>query len=144
VAKILVTIIGNIFLAALLVFLPAFIAWRGFKGRIKLPQKMGIEDLIVAYVRFSTPKEVFLTTLASSNVLDAFVAAMFFMLLLVLLLHRALWPMVQRPVYALAARGVVRRRKFFFISGLLLIGAGTVPTPAAALVKKLLKAFEGL
>ncbi|MGA8167878.1 MAG: hypothetical protein WB813_11365, partial [Candidatus Acidiferrales bacterium] len=70
--------------------------------------------------------------------------AVFFVLLLVLLLHRALWPMVQRPVYALAARGVVRRRKFFFISGLVLIGAGTVPTSTAVLVKKLLKAFEGL
>ncbi|MGC2623449.1 MAG: hypothetical protein WA244_09580, partial [Candidatus Acidiferrales bacterium] len=77
VAKILVAITGNIFLAALLVFLPIFIAWRGFTGRIKLPQKMGIEDLIIAYVRFSTPKEVFLTTLASSNVLDAVVQPCF-------------------------------------------------------------------
>jgi hypothetical protein len=141
VARILGAILANISLAGLLVFLPTFIAWKEFTGRVKLPDNLDITDAIVRYTWFSNSREIFLTTLSGSNVLDAVVACAFFILLLTLLLHRLLWPTVKRPVYVLARLGILRRRAFFLISGLLLIGAGGVSSSTLALVKTIIEAL---
>jgi hypothetical protein len=141
VARILGAILANISLAALLVFLPTFIAWKDLRNRVKLPDKLGITDAIVTYTWFSNSREIFLTTLSGSNVLDAIVACAFFILLLTLLLHRLLWPIVKRPIYVLASQGILRRRAFFLILGLLLMGAGGVSSSTLGLVKTILGAL---
>ena len=141
VAGILGAILANISLAGLLVFLPTFIAWKEFTGRVKLPDKLDISDAIVQYTWSSNSREIFLTTLSGSNVLDAVVACAFFILLLILLLHRLLWPIVKRPVYVLARLGILHRRALFLILGMFLMGAGGVSSSTLALVKRIIEAL---
>jgi hypothetical protein len=141
VLKILGTMVANILLAGLLVLLPAFVAWREIRGRVGPPDEPGVRNLIVWYTWDSNAREIFLTTLAGSNALDALVASTFFILLLLLLIHRSVWPAVKRPTYALASRGIIQRRGFFFILGLILVGAGGVSSSAIAVLKKVLQSF---
>jgi hypothetical protein len=76
-------------------------------------------------------------------VLDGLVASIFFILLFGLLLHRLLWPIVQRPVYALASLGIVRRKKLsLFVGGALLV-AGGIPSSVIHFMSKLLEGFVG-
>jgi hypothetical protein len=42
----------------------------------------------------------------------------FAFLVLLLLVHRALWPVLQRPLYAVARTGLLRRRKASFAAGI--------------------------
>jgi hypothetical protein len=49
-------------------------------------------------------------------------AAVFIILALILLLHRALWPTFNRPIYLLQKLGIPKRKKLFVTLGVLLIG----------------------
>jgi hypothetical protein len=135
--KILGLMIGNVSLACLLVVVPVSLAW-GLKAVPEIIRSNSIFETVNQYVGFSGAHESFLATLAASNMLDGVIACMFFILLFVLLLHRIIWPIVQRPVYALAARGIVSRRKFFLVLGAALVGLGGMPASAVSLIKELL------
>jgi hypothetical protein len=67
--------------------------------------------------------------LAAFNLFDVLVALLFVLLALVALSHRLLWPFVNRPIYAFANAGVVRRRKIFGTLGLTLLGVSGMPGP---------------
>jgi hypothetical protein len=135
--KILGLMLGNVSLACLLVVVPVSIAW-GVGSVPKIIRSESILETVNQYVGWSSSSASFLATLAASNMLDGVVACTFFILLFVLLLHRVIWPSVQRPVYALAARGIVSRRKFFLVLGLALVGLGGMPASAVSIIKELL------
>ena len=134
--KVLGVMFGNVLLAFFLVALPLFLAWgiSGLKGVLYSPR---IVDAAIRSVEFASTRATFLSSLAASNALDGFVACSFFILLFALLAHRLLWPTLQRPVYALATRGVVRRRKLSFTLGLFLVGVGGFPQTAMTIIEKL-------
>jgi hypothetical protein len=135
--------LGNVSLAGLLVLLPVLAAW-GFKGVSAIIQSHDIVRAVNYYVGFSTARQCFLATLAASNTLDGIVACTFFIVLFVLLVHRLIWPTIQRPVYALASWGIVRRRKLFFVAGLGLIGVGGLPESAVEHLRKFLQGILDL
>jgi hypothetical protein len=135
--KILGLMLGNVSLACLLVVVPVSLAW-GVKAVPNIIRSDSIFEAVNQYAGVSRPNASFLATLAASNMLDGIVACTFFILLFVLLLHRMVWPTVQRPVYALAARGIASRRKFFLVLGVALVGLGGIPASAVSLIKELL------
>ena len=134
---------GNLILAILLVVLPFSAAW-GRNGMVSLFKEPNLFDAIESYAAYGGTRNIFLMTLAGSNLLDAVVASVFFGFYLLLLFHRILWPAIQRPVYALANRGIVGRRKFYLVLGFSLLGLGTSRVPLAHLLRLLKKIFETL
>lgn len=72
--------------------------------------------------------------LSCSNFVDALGASVFIMLGLLMLLHRVFWPLLARPVYALADLGVIGHRKLLGTAGLALLGYAT-GKPMAILTK---------
>jgi hypothetical protein len=135
--KILGIMIGNVSLACLLVVVPVSLAWGG-TAISKIIRSDSMMETITQYVQFAPPRQTILSTLAASNMLDGLVACTFFILLFVLLLHRIIWPTVQRPVYVLAARGIASRRRLFLFLGLALIGFGGMRASVVSLIKELL------
>lgn len=136
-AKILGLMFGNVSLACLLVIVPLSLAW-GLSSIAKIVRSRDIVNAVNHYVYFDDPKQSFLASVAASNIFDGLVACTFFILLLVLLLHRLLWPTIQRPVYVLASRGIVRRRKLFLIIGVAFIGLAGIPKSVLSLIEKVL------
>jgi hypothetical protein len=135
--KILGLMAGNVSLACLLVLVPVSLGW-GAGAVPKIIWSESIVQTINEYAGFSNSRESFFATLAASNMLDGVVACTFFILLFILLIHRSIWPTVQRPVYALAARGIASRRRFFFALGVFLVGLGGMPPSAVTIIKELL------
>jgi hypothetical protein len=129
--------IGNVSLACLLVVVPVSLAW-GVTAISKIIRSGSMIETITQYVQFAAPRQTILPTLAASNMLDGLVACIFFILLFVLLLHRTIWPTVQRPVYFLAVRGIASRRKFFLLLGVVLVGLGGTRASVVSLIKELL------
>jgi hypothetical protein len=140
---IIVLMLVNVALACLLVVFPVSEAW-GLKSVAAIISSGHAVDAANHYASLSNTKQSFLATLAGSNLLDGLVACAFFLVLLVLLLHRLVWPIVQRPIYALATRDVMHRRKFFFALGLVLVGLGGVPRSVIDHVTVFLKEILGL
>ena len=56
------------------------------------------------------------------NLLIAFVSIAFIALAMVMLIHKMLWPLLERPVYALQRFGVARRSKLLATIGIILVG----------------------
>src|ERR1700745_1792108 len=100
--KILGLMVGNVSLACLLVIVPVSLAW-GVRSVGKIVRSHDIVSAVNYYVAADNPNQSFLASVAASNVLDGLVACTFFILLSVLLIHRLVWPTIQRPVYALAS-----------------------------------------
>lgn len=77
--------------------------------------------------------------LSCSNFVDALAASIFIIFGVLMLLHRVFWPLLARPVYALADLGVIGHRKLFGTVGLVLMGYAT--GKPMEIVTKLLDAF---
>lgn len=60
------------------------------------------------------------------NSIDILVSITFIMLALALLIHRLLWPVTERAIYALQGLGIARRRKLFGTIGIALVGSAGV------------------
>lgn len=83
-----------------------------------------------AYLAIQTPErpipmraDVFLRllpvyALGSANLVLALPGAMFSGLAVLMLVHRLCWPMVNRPIYALARHGIFRNRKLLIAIGI--------------------------
>jgi hypothetical protein len=59
-----------------------------------------------------------------ANRLPALCCVVFIGLALLMLVHRLLWPVLERPMYALQSIGIARRKKLFFVLGISLVGFG--------------------
>ena len=68
------------------------------------------------------------------------VASVFLLLVIVMLLHRVIWPVVTRPVHAASRFGLFAHRKTLAIAGVALIGV-QIPS-ASGILEKLIKAFS--
>jgi hypothetical protein len=81
---------------------------------------------VLWYVSKPVPgREVLPRLIAESNVLDAIVCALLAVLALAMLAHRAAWPVLSRPLLALASeRVVLNHRGWVLTAGLVLIGIG--------------------
>ncbi|MDP2714531.1 hypothetical protein [Rheinheimera sp.] len=62
--------------------------------------------------------------LAFANTITAIPAAFYITLCIVLLTHRLVWPLIERPIYALQRLGIFKYRKSIALSGAALIGWG--------------------
>jgi hypothetical protein len=135
-AAILAIMLGNVLLAFLLVVVP--VSWAWGVGVVPTAFRSGnIVKTLNDYAYVSNSHQSFLATLAASNLLDGLVASAFFILFFTLLLHRLIWPFIQRPVYALATRDVVRRRRVIRKIGLALVGVGAFGPDAVKFIEKL-------
>jgi hypothetical protein len=65
-----------------------------------------------------------------SNVITSLSATVFLLVAMVALAHRLLWPIVERPLYALQQMGIIRRRKLLVTAGILLVGSALGVTPS--------------
>lgn len=89
---------------------------------------------------FSKESLPFGMALAFMNSVDALAALIFVVLALVMLAHRLVWPVINRPVYALAALGGARRN-LFGVVGVALLGYAGIDLPE--LLKKIIEATAG-
>jgi hypothetical protein len=134
--RILALMLGNVLLACVLVIVP--LSWAWGVGVVPTVIRSGNIVRTLNYLAgTATSHESFLATLAASNLLDGLVASAFFILFFTLLLHRLIWPIIQRPVYALATRDVVRRRRVIRKIGVALVGVGAFGPDAVKFIEKL-------
>jgi hypothetical protein len=68
---------------------------------------------------------IFLKMFAATNGLDAFIALIFILISLLMLTHVLVWPLLQRPVYALQRLGIVKRRAFLVSVSLVFLSLAT-------------------
>lgn len=83
--------------------------------------------------------------IAFANTITAIPAALYITLCIVLLAHRLVWPLIERPIYALQRLGIFRYRKSIALGGFVLISWGMIgdvtvladwlPKPLATLLK---------
>jgi hypothetical protein len=133
--KILALMLGNVLLACGLVVVP--LSWAWGVGVVPTAFRSGKVVQTFNYLAgTANSHQSFLATLAASNLLDGFVASAFFVLFFALLLHRLIWPIIQRPVYALATRDVVLRRRAIRKIGAALIGVGTLGPGVLKFIEK--------
>lgn len=124
VARILGTVLGNIGVATLLVLIPLIEPLRSGGDLNLWNARHDLVHLFERQAAVDTSGNIFLLTLAGSNLFDAAVAFAFVGLFLMMLLHRLLWPVLQRPVYSIAKGDLTRRRKLFLVLGTILLGLG--------------------
>jgi hypothetical protein len=101
----------------------------------------------IAHNKFNPSKSlalamIFLLYVGASNFLDALVSLSWFLIAIVMLLHRLFWPLIERPVYALFRYRVFsEQKKLVFFSGVALVGLA-VPSVGQA-VENVVKAVHG-
>lgn len=76
--------------------------------------------------------------IAMTNLMIAVSVSAFIVFALIMLVHRVLWPLVARPMYALQRVGIARRSKLLGTMGIILLGfgVGVVPDWLKQLVDK--------
>ena len=80
--------------------------------------------------------------LGSSNAIDAFVGSAWFLVAVLMLVHRLLWPMLERPLYALERHKVLtNHRKMIVCTGVALICVAC--PPVGQYLKTLVSAVHG-
>lgn len=125
-ANILVAI-GSTFVLALVLVSPLALRFGGFPTDITLSHLMRAEQIV-----------------ALSNTLDLFVACLFGFLILLLLIHRVLWPVLVRTVFRLQEVGTKGRRLILALVGVALatqsIAGRKVPEFVQELIKLLTRA----
>jgi hypothetical protein len=126
--KITALAIGNACLAALLFIVPlvgsfSLRSWSSTHGWLAEVQQL-------------------LLFVGSSNFLDALVSLSWFLIAIMMLLHRLFWPLIERPVYAVFRYRVFsEQKKLVFFSGVALLGLA-VPWVGRAL-ENLVKEVRG-
>ena len=91
------------------------------------PLSLGLLTLI-STVKLNWPQSigvvgVFVMLSIALNLVDVFACSVFVILMLLMLLHRLIWPIIERPLYACARYGVIRNKKLLWTPGGALIFA---------------------
>jgi hypothetical protein len=142
--------IGNAFLAAALSIGP-IVASMWLDSLLKLRAIydahghliMGPHILATQFIRnLVTLVDIPLLLVGASNFLDALVSLSWFLIAIMMLLHRLFWPLIERPVYALFRHRVFsEQKKLVFFSGVALVGLA-IPRVGQAL-ENVVKAVHG-
>jgi hypothetical protein len=80
---------------------------------------------------------------SQTNLLDVFIALIFVALALILLLHRALWPLLTRTLFRMTDIGTKGRRAILTTVGLALLSASVFGGKFPELLKDLVRTFGG-
>jgi hypothetical protein len=123
--KVLATVIVNFFLAVLFVS----------------PLLVGVNIKLIGDLR----DEILITIsmIAFSNIMDAVVALFYVLLAVLLLIHRALWPLLTRTLFRMAYIGTKGRRSILTTVGLALLSVSVFGGKFPELLKDLVKIFGG-
>jgi len=126
VVAIIVPVIGNFILAIALIFIPAFLS-QWLPSHSTSPIEADFVSVIFVFTAFS-------------NFLDAVVASIFFAAAVLMLVHRLIWPIIERPLHALFRYRVFSEKKkiIFFI------GLGLVCFASPKLGEKLVNYFHSI
>ena len=122
--KVLATVIVNLFLAVF------FVSPLLFGVNIK-----PIDDLRDQVL-------VTVSLIAVSNIVDAAIALFYVLLALLLLIHRAVWPLLSRTLFRITDIGTKGRRAILTTVGLALLAAG-VTGKVPELLQKLIEKLAG-
>jgi hypothetical protein len=123
--KVLATVFVNFFLAVLFVS----------------PLLAGMNIRPIGYLRYQIAMTI--STIAVSNIVDAAVALFYVLLALLLLIHRALWPLLTRSLFRMTDIGTKGRRAILTSVGLALLSASVFGGKLPELLKGLVKIFGG-
>jgi hypothetical protein len=124
--KITVLALSNLSLAVVLLVLPFLIGLGLYRLFHIIPDYLGT---------------IFLTA-SFSNFLDTLVSLAWLFVALVMLLHRMIWPLIERPIYALYRHRVLTdQKKLVFFGGVALVGLA-IPSVGKAL-ENIVKAVHG-
>jgi hypothetical protein len=82
-------------------------------------------------------------TVAMSNMFDAALSLLFVLLAVVLLVHRAVWPLLTRTLFRIADIGTKGRRAILTTVGIALLGTSVFGGKFPELVAKLIEKFGG-
>jgi hypothetical protein len=123
--KVLATVIVNFFLAVLFVS----------------PLLVGVNIKLIGDLR----DEILITIsmIAFSNIVDAVVALFYVLLAVLLLIHRALWPLLTRTLFRMTDIGTKGRRSILTTVGLALLSVSVFGGKFPELLKDLVKIFGG-
>jgi len=123
--KVFATVVVNLLLALLLVGLPMpmFYLSKHFEGRRVSEIVSGVYGIAVI--------------IACTNIFDVVLVLLFILLATILLIHRALWPLLTRTLFRMQDIGTKGRRGILMTAGLALLGWSGVKLPEV--VKELLK-----
>jgi hypothetical protein len=129
--KVLVVVVSSFLLAVLLVSPPILAAT--FFARRGHADKAGLGDLAVG----------FSSVAALANFFDAILAFLFVFLALMLLIHRLLWPLLNRSLFRLTDIGTKGRRAILSTIGFALLGTSIFGREFPKLWEKILEKFGG-
>jgi hypothetical protein len=59
--------------------------------------------------------------MAILNLIDVLACLVFVVLMILVLVHRAIWPLIERPLYACARYGVIKRKGLLWALGMALV-----------------------
>jgi len=123
--KVLATVIVNLFLAVLFVS----------------PLLVGVHIQLIGDLR----DEILITIsmIAFSNIVDAVIALFYVLLAVLLLIHRALWPLLTRTLFRMTYIGAKGRRAILTTVGLALLSASVFGGKFPELLKDSVKIFGG-
>lgn len=85
---------------------------------------VGVAMVVVPIAGGSAIDSPTLIAVGASNLLDGVTALFYMGLATIMLVHRLVWPLLERPIYAAARHGLIRRRRVLASTGLMLVAAG--------------------
>jgi len=140
--KIVVLVLLNIVFGAGLVLAPFIWALKTSVGEM-FSDEIGLA--ILGRASFAGHEHVLplhvVLAVSASNMIDLLVASVFVLLAALLLIHRVLWPLLNRSIFRFQEIGTKGRRAILVSAGLMLVGAGASDT-ALEWVKKVSEIFK--
>jgi hypothetical protein len=85
----------------------------------------------------------FLISVSATNIFDLLLALLFILLIVILLIHRAIWPLLSRTLFRMQDIGTKGRRAILTAVGMALLSASIFHEKIPDLLKEVIKAFGG-
>jgi hypothetical protein len=121
--RIIGIILLNLLLGAFLVLGPAYLGLKAavYTARFNGPSFFGVAGVM------------FVVLGGAVNSVDLIACSVFLAFMIFILLHRLVWPVIERPLYAFARFGIIRRKRLLWAAALALIFARKGPALAELL-----------